>query len=167
MSIVLKYSNLSSLTWIILRCRSNIEQINCLAVVVWSSVQRARLQSDDPSSNPTEVYDISVNFLMKKMKIKQKRPWLAKYLRNHLAWPSGHTALVAASNKFQLKEERNERLIWKLMMKTKKWQRSRTQKSNYKTPSQLDPIFHREISDLSNLQSTLNMIGCCKSCDLY
>ena len=153
MSIVLKYSNLSSLTWIILRCRSNIEQINCLAVVVWSSGQRARLQSDDPSSNPTEVYDISVNFLMKKMKIKQKRPWLAKYLRNHLAWPSGHTA--------------NERLIWKLMMKTKKWQRSRTQKSNYKTPSQLDPIFHREISDLSNLQSTLNMIGCCKSCDLY
>ena len=33
--------------------------------------------SDDPSSNPTEVYNFSVKLLMKRTKINKKRPGLA------------------------------------------------------------------------------------------
>ena len=36
--------------------------------------------SNDPSSNPTEVYNFSVKLLVKRTKINKKRPGLAHFL---------------------------------------------------------------------------------------
>ena len=38
--------------------------------------------SDDPSSNPTEVYNFSVKLLLKRTKINKKMPGLAHFLIN-------------------------------------------------------------------------------------
>ena len=38
----------------------------------WSSGQRDRLHCDDPSSNPTEVYNFSVKLVFKRTKINKK-----------------------------------------------------------------------------------------------
>ena len=37
--------------------------------------------SDDPSSNPAEVYNFSVKLLLKRTKINKKRPGLAHFLK--------------------------------------------------------------------------------------
>ena len=45
------------------------------------SVSVLAFYSDDPSSNPAEVYNFSVKFLLKRTKINKKRPGLADFLR--------------------------------------------------------------------------------------
>ena len=40
--------------------------------------------SDDPSSNPAEVYNFSVKLLLKRTKINKKRPGLAHFKKNNV-----------------------------------------------------------------------------------
>ena len=40
--------------------------------------------SDDPSSNPAEVYNFSVKLLLKRTKINKKRPGLAHFFKKNI-----------------------------------------------------------------------------------
>ena len=65
-----------------------------VATKIWENMGRGGGQvvsvlafySDDPSSNPAEVYNFSVKLLLKSTKINKKRPGLAhlKKMNNHL-----------------------------------------------------------------------------------
>ena len=49
----------------------------------WSSGQRARLYSDDPSSNHAEVYIFYSDNCLKRTKINRKRPGMAHFFKKN------------------------------------------------------------------------------------
>ena len=55
------------------------KKIKLWAVVVVKVVSVLAFYSDDPSSNPAEVYNFSVILLLKRTKINKKRPGLANF----------------------------------------------------------------------------------------
>ena len=59
------------------------------------------LYSDDPSLNPTEVYNFSVKLLLKRMKIKQKEAGVGPFKKNNYtnwSWLCGSVGRVVASD---------------------------------------------------------------------
>ena len=74
------------------------KQLHKWAVV---SGQRAPFNSDNPSLNPTEVYNFSVKLLLKRMKIKQKEAGVGPFKKNNYtnwSWLCGSVGRVVASD---------------------------------------------------------------------